>query len=203
MPVGSDDIQVLRSVQAVRRRAGMYLSGPVEDPATLVCLATQGLCIGLDQLEAGTATTVTLAVDADRRGFVIRDDASSFLGAPDRSGQPAIVGLLTELHACRLARVSTLVGEGFCSVGMAVLQALSSRCEVVLHGEGGEHRQSYRDGEPEAPLTRHGDSAAHGTSLCFRIDPARFPAPLDVALLAARVDEVRRDLHAGRIELIV
>jgi DNA gyrase subunit B len=192
------EITVYPPSVGIRARPAMYL-GDVTDPATLGCLVVQGMCHGLDELVTGVATRFTVTL-CDGGVVSLADDGAGMSVEPGPSGGPCFAEkLMTELRACKLARVSTKVAEKYCRNGLPVLNALSAWAELDISRDGRRHVQRYERGIPGAPFACLGPTDAHGTTLRFRPDPAFFAQDIDAAMLEARLAEIRLDVPDGLV----
>jgi DNA gyrase subunit B len=187
----ADGILVRSTLEAIRHRPVMYV-GALEDAENLTCLVTQGMCLALDELLVGTATRMIVALEAEG-GVSITDNGH---------GLPAeiIEKLFTVIAGCRLARVSTAAAERYCTVGLAVLNALSASSEARSTWQGASYRQSFVKGEQVGPPETLA-AAPPGTTLRFRLDPEFFSRPIDAASLARRLDAIRAEVP-GEILLV-
>jgi DNA gyrase subunit B len=188
----ADDIQVLSSHQAIRKRPRMYV-GDLEAPSTLSHLVEQVMCASLDEALSGRCSHVTVSLHADGSATVEDDGPGIPTDVDPRSGKTAVEILLTTLAACRAMRQNEKAKD-FCGLGLAVVNALSETFDVEIRRKGKTWSQSYRQGEPQGPLAIVGDAAFSGVTFRFLPDPSIFPVrQFDAADLRARFDEIRRE----------
>ncbi|MFG6329203.1 MAG: DNA topoisomerase (ATP-hydrolyzing) subunit B [Lachnospiraceae bacterium] len=186
----ADQIQILKGLEAVRKRPGMYIGST--SARGLHHLVYEIVDNSVDEALAGYCTEIEVTINEGNSICVIDNGRGIPVGINHKAGKSAVEVVFTILHAGgKFGGGGYKVSGGLHGVGASVVNALSEWLEVTVHMDGKKYHQRYERGKVMFPLTETGETNKTGTEVVFLPDKEIFEETVfDFEVLRERLREI-------------
>ena len=187
----AENITVLKGLEAVRKRPGMYIGSTGPDGLHHLVYEVVDNCI--DEAMAGYCDSVLVVLEKNDTVRVEDNGRGIPVDIHPEEGVSALELVLTRLHAGgKFDKGSYKVSGGLHGVGVSVVNALSTNMEAIVCRDGFEYVQKFAAGEPLGPVAKRGETQKRGTTIRWTADPSIFTetTTYNFDVLAVRLREL-------------